>query len=66
MLRTSTRCVTICKDNSDLQNVGVISLTYTADADLSAMHAAGFIFLISFGLFVENHLLANTKLSFSD
>ena len=23
-----------------------ISLTYTADADLSAMHAAGFIFLI--------------------
>ena len=60
------KCVTICKDNSDLQSVGVISLAYTADADLSAMHAAGFIFLIIFGFFVENHLLVNTKLSFAD
>ena len=58
--------VTICKDNSDLRSVGVISLTYTADADLSSMHAAGFIFLIIFGFFVESHLLENTKLSFSD
>ena len=52
-------CVTICKDNSDLRSVEVISLTYTADADLSAMHAEGFIFLISFGFFVENHLHFN-------
>ena len=66
MLRTEARCVTICKDNSDLQSIGVISLTYTADADLSAMHAAGFIFLIIFGFFVENHLLVNTKSSFYD
>ena len=66
MLRTETRCVKICKDNSDLGSVGVISLTYTVDADLLAMHAAGFIFLIIFGFFVESHLLANTKLSFSD
>ena len=29
------------------------------------MHAAGFIFLIIFGFFVENHLLANKELSFS-
>ena len=95
-------CVTICMDNSDLRSVGVISLTYTADADLLAIHAAGFyfshcfwslccksltcehkieflrltveelqallakglIFLIIFGFFVENHLLANTKSSF--
>ena len=56
----------MCKDNSDLRNFGVIFLTYTSDADLSAMQAAGFIFLIIFGFFVENHLLANTKLSFSD
>ena len=44
----------------------VISLTYIVDADLSATHVGGFIFLNIFGLFVENHLLANTKLSFSD
>ena len=56
----------MCKDNSDLQSVGDISLTYTADADLSAMYATGFIFLIIFGFFVENHILANTKLHFSD
>ena len=57
----------MCKDNSNLRSVGVISLTYTADADLLAMHTADFIFLIFFfGFFVENHLLANTKLSFSD
>ena len=60
MLRTYSRCVTICKDNSDLRSVVVISLTYTADADLSAMHAARFIFLIIFGFFVENHLLVST------
>ena len=59
-------CVTICMDNSDLRSVGVISLTCTADADLLAIHAAGFIFLIVFGVFVANHLLANTKLNFSD
>ena len=41
-------------------------LPYTADADLSVIHAAAFIFLIIFGFFVKNHLLANTKLSFSD
>ena len=34
------------------------------DADLSAMHAAGFIFLIIFGFFVENHLLAKNKIEF--
>ena len=28
------------------------------------MHAAGFIFLIIFGFFVEKHLLVNTKLRF--
>ena len=64
MLRTYTRCFTICKDNSDLRIVGVISLTYNADADLSAMHASGSIFLIIVGFFVENHILANTKLCF--
>ena len=32
------------KDNSDLLSVGVISLTYTLDVELSAMHVAGLIF----------------------
>ena len=55
-------CLTICKDNSDLRSVGVVSLTYTADADLLAMHAAGFIFHIIFLFFVENHLLTVEEL----
>ena len=33
---------------------------------LQALQAKGLIFLISFGFFVENHLLANTKSSFYD
>ena len=32
--------------------------------ELQALQAKGLIFLIIFGFFVENHLLANTKSSF--
>ena len=53
-------------EKSDLLNVWVISLTYTADAELSAVHAAGRSFLIVLKFFIENDLPANTKLSFSD
>ena len=42
------------------------ALTYTLDAELPAMHAAGLIFLMIFGFFVENQLLASTKSSFYD
>ena len=34
--------------------------------ELQALQAKGLIFLIIFGFFVENHLLANTKSSFYD
>ena len=34
--------------------------------ELQALQANGLIFLIIFGFFVENHLLANTKSSFYD
>ena len=34
--------------------------------DLQALQAKGLIFLIIFGFFVENHLLANTESSFYD
>ena len=53
-------------EKSDLLSVGVISLTYTADAELSAVHAAGRSFLIVLKFFIESDLSANTKLSFSD
>ena len=34
--------------------------------ELQVLQAKSLIFLITFGFFVENHLLANTKSSFYD
>ena len=51
---------------NSLTNEHKIEFLRVTVEELQALQAKGLIFLIIFGFFVENHLLANTKSSFYD